>query len=215
MYVCMLRDRALNTIVLAISSQQRRPEYDDSKGEGRADFFPGTSVSRWCLEWTELLTEAIGGIAAAREGKAGAKVSPIGVDTDTHGLYVTFVKTSGSSSSGSPNAAVMMSSGKASNGTQQVDGDYALVRPSLGAVSSGSESSVSEAGAPAEEWVLEERGPDKAGEEYPSNLLDILALAFTAIKLLFLQGQLGALPRLIRHVEWARRASKKPLHETK
>ena len=72
------------------------------------------------------------------------------------------------------------------------------------------------ADTPCTDLTAEEaRGPVQSAEEYSSNQLDILALAFTAIKLLFLLGQLGPLLPIIRYVEEARRASKKLLHETK
>jgi hypothetical protein len=230
--------------VLAINCQQRRGEYAISGG---VEFFPGTSVSRWCTEWSDLLTDAISSAANTTNnntatsttasttksgGKKGGKrsagatgsgkASPMSYNTDTQNLFVTFIKSD--SSNAAPSLSVLSSNGKASSGTHQVDGDYALVGPYSSkntTTSSSSSSSSSESAATTitdtnpTAASLDQLGPDKCSEEYSSNLLDILALAFTAVKLLFLLGQLGPLPRLIGHLEWARRASKKPLHETK
>eukprot|EP01041_Mallomonas_annulata_P001238 gene1238-2405_t len=51
-------------------------------------------------------------------------------------------------------------------------------------------------------FVFDERG------------LDMLAMGFTAVKILFLQGELPVLPHLFRVIEKTRRRSAKPLHET-
>lgn len=175
---------ALNTIILAVSAQQRRPEYEEvlgrGAGAGGAEFFPGCSVRRWCQEWGELLAVAVA-------GKAGAGAA-LEVNVDLQGLVVTFVK----------------------QGEGEVGGDFALVTPCEDASASPEEQQ-----ARAQELEQQRRGPTRAAQELGSNELDILALGFTAVKLLFLRGQLGALPPLVRHLEGARRASKKPLHETK
>lgn len=193
---------ALNTITLAIATQLRRAEYEEC--QATSEFFPGTSVRRWCQEWNDLLKEAVASVAGGQRGKASPLVD---VTTDTQGLFVTFVRKSKSGSSG----AVLLQSGRATSGTQQCDGDFALVRP---LPRLGEPEDLEQQRADEQALALEESGLDKAAQEYGNNELDILALSFTAVKLLFLLGQLGALPRLIRHLEWARRASKKPLHET-
>ena len=197
--------RALNTIILAINSQQRRVEYEDS--QATSEFYPGTTVRRWCQEWNELLTEATRNFTGGKGGK-GAPI--VDVATDTQGLYVSFVKKGGVSS-----PAVLLPSGKATSGTHQIDGDFALVCPVACDFGQTGSNDTEQEKADTQALDMELRGPDKSTKEYGSNELDILALAFTAVKLLFLLGQLGALPRLIQHLEWARRASKKPLHETK
>lgn len=55
-----------------------------------------------------------------------------------------------------------------------------------------------------------------AGNRQPldDDALDLLAIGFTLIKLLYLQGRLDALPGLYRCIEPARHGSKTPLHET-
>mmetsp|Transcript_9579 Transcript_9579/g.15917 ORF Transcript_9579/g.15917 Transcript_9579/m.15917 type:complete len:549 (+) Transcript_9579:1371-3017(+) len=200
---------ALNTITLAIATQLRRAEYEES--QATSEFFPGTSVRRWCQEWNDLLKEAVVNVAGGQRGKtSSAKSALVEVTTDTQGLFVTFVK----KNKIGPSGAVLLPSGKATSGTQQNDGDFAVVCPLPHPRSDGEPEDLEQQRADAQALALEESGPDKAAQEYGSNELDILALSFTAVKLLFLLGQLGALPRLIRHLEWARRASKKPLHET-
>ena len=198
---------ALNTIILAISSQQRRAEYDESEGGTGKSFYPGKSVNLWCKEWNEILTPEYKCIASLKNNNksaASSKTMPIHVDVNMNNLYVQFHK----KDANAPNAAVLLNSGKATNGTQQVDGDFALVLPfAPPGVQSGEGQDMNQ-----DDQIT---GPPKSLEEYDSNQLDILALAFTAIKLLFLLGRLGSLPRLIRHVESIRRASKIPLHETK
>ena len=214
--------RALNTVLLAINAQQRRAEYQPADSQAKAKgagalFFPGTSVLDWCREWNELLMEAIGADNTSKTAAAGAAVVSSSlvhsIQTETHGLYVSFIRTEeGEEGTG----ASVLSNGRASSGTRQVDGDYALVRsyPStdqdtvLDTVPEQDKDKDSPASASASV-------SPKAREPYDSNRLDILALGFTAVKLLFLRGRLGALPRLIRHLETARRASCQPLHETK
>lgn len=122
---------------------------------------------------------------------AGANVGE--VDTNTHGTYVNFIR--GSESIGASGTAAVMTGGRTTSGTVQNDGDYAIIVDA--AVDAKAEVST------------------KCAHEYSGNKLDILALAFTAVKLLFLLGRLGPLPRLIGHIEKARRSSKRPLHETK
>ena len=51
-------------------------------------------------------------------------------------------------------------------------------------------------------------------EPLSDDALDVLAIGFTLIKLLYLQGRLSALPELYRVIEPTRHRSKKSLHET-
>ena len=51
-------------------------------------------------------------------------------------------------------------------------------------------------------------------QQLDDDALDLLAIGFTLIKLLYLQGRLDALPGLYRCIEPARHGSKTPLHET-
>ena len=51
-------------------------------------------------------------------------------------------------------------------------------------------------------------------EDFNNNTLDLLALAYTLVKLYYLSGNLDKLPKLVETIELIRRVSKKALHET-
>lgn len=56
--------------------------------------------------------------------------------------------------------------------------------------------------------------PEEAKTLYDGDSLDLLAVAFTVVKLLYLQGRLHLLPAVYRCVERSRQNSKEPMHET-
>ena len=64
----------------------------------------------------------------------------------------------------------------------------------------------------------EEKSGDKVDEDskqlYDNTSLDLLAVAFTIVKLLYLQGRFDRLPAVYRCVERSRMMSRQPLHET-
>lgn len=68
-------------------------------------------------------------------------------------------------------------------------------------------------------YLGEEEGDCGSVEEsgrqiYDNSSLDLLAVAFTVVKLLYLQGRLDRLPAVYRCVERTRMMSRQPLHET-
>ena len=75
-------------------------------------------------------------------------------------------------------------------------------------------------GGAHEGYASVERNDEGSGEEGVgssvdlSNDLDLLALAFTLVKVLFLQGNLAVIPSLVRVIERIRRRSTSPLHTT-
>ena len=191
--------RALNTILLAIKSQQRRPDYDDSRN---LEFFPGVTVFSWCDKWNSLFSEAMSFCNSAQDqdttDKSGKKKKKpkrftMNVNMDMKSYFVHFIRNNIGEKSKTSEDSTM----------KQSEGDYAIVR------------CISDYHTADIELLDELESVTKASKEYGNNLLDILALSFTAVKLLFLLGRLGDLPLLIQHIECARRASPKPLHETK
>lgn len=173
---CVTVCRALSCVVLGVGAQARG-------SQGKEEFFSGWSVAQWCNELNEQLSKSVDG-ASTGVGQ---------LDTDTQGSYVDFIR--GSQRDGTGGGASVMTGGKATSGTVQDDGDYAVIVDTAG--------------------ETKPEASTKCAHDYSGNKLDVLALAFTAVKLLFLLGRLGPLPRLIGHIEKARRSSRRPLHETK
>jgi hypothetical protein len=56
--------------------------------------------------------------------------------------------------------------------------------------------------------------PEAAKTLYDGESLDLLAVGYTVVKLLYLQGRIDALPAVYRCIERSRQRSKEPMHET-